>query len=285
MSTSSTGNVFITGAAAGIGAAATRLLAEAGYTVFAGVHKDTGSLDRLPGVRQVPLDVTDPDSVAAAAASVASVAGERGLRALINNAGIIVQGPIELVRQQDLERQFAVNTLGPAYAIQSFAPLLRAGRGRVINVSAPTARVHVPFLSALVGSKAALEAMSDAIRLELDVWGISVVVIEPGLTDTRIFAKADAVAQAGLAVTDAGLIELYQARLAAVATTSAAQRPGSPESVAKAILAAVTARTPKRRYVAGRDARMAGVITALPAGVRDRLLRGFLGLSQSAAPR
>jgi NAD(P)-dependent dehydrogenase (short-subunit alcohol dehydrogenase family) len=280
---SSTGNVFITGAAAGIGAAATRLLAEAGYTVFAGVHKDTGSLDRLPGVRQVPLDVTDPDSVAAAAASVASMVGDQGLRALINNAGIIIQGPIELIRPQDLERQFAVNTLGPAYAIQAFASLLRVGRGRVINISAPTARVHVPFLSALVGSKAALEAMSDAIRLELDVWGVPVVVIEPGATGTRIFAKADEVAQAGLAAIDPGQVELYQARLDAVAKASAAQRTRPPESVAATILAAVQARTPKRRYTTGQDARMAGLLTALPAGLRERILRGFLGLSASAA--
>jgi NAD(P)-dependent dehydrogenase (short-subunit alcohol dehydrogenase family) len=280
---SSTGNVFITGAAAGIGAAATRLLAEAGYTVFAGVHKDTGSLDRLPGVRQVPLDVTDPDSVAAAAASVASLVGDQGLRALINNAGIIIQGPIELIRTQDLERQFAVNTLGPAYTIQAFAPLLRVGRGRVINISAPTARVHVPFLSALVGSKAALEAMSDAIRLELDVWGVPVVVIEPGATGTRIFAKADAVAQAGLAATDPGQVKLYQARLDAVAKASAAQRTRSPESVAETILTAVQARTPKRRYTTGQDARMAGLLAALPAGLRERILRGFLGLSTSAA--
>lgn len=283
MPASSTGNVFITGAAAGIGAAATRLLAEAGYTVFAGVHKDTGSLDRLPGVRQVPLDVTDPDSVAAAAASVASMVGDQGLRALINNAGIIIQGPIELIRPQDLERQFAVNTLGPAYAIQAFASLLRVGRGRVINISAPTARVHVPFLSALVGSKAALEAMSDAIRLELDVWGVPVVVIEPGATGTRIFAKADAVAQAGLAAIDPGQVELYQARLDAVAKASAAQRTRPPESVAATILAAVQARTPKRRYTTGQDARMAGLLTALPAGLRERILRGFLGFSASAA--
>jgi NAD(P)-dependent dehydrogenase (short-subunit alcohol dehydrogenase family) len=279
----STGNVFITGAAGGIGAAVTRLLAEAGYTIFAGVHKDTGSLDRLPGVRQVPLDVTDPDSVAAAAASVASLVGDHGLRALINNAGIIIQGPIELIRPQDLERQFAVNTLGPAYAIQAFGSLLRVGRGRVINISAPTARVHVPFLSALVGSKAALEAMSDAIRLELDVWGIPVVVIEPGATGTGIFAKADAVARAGLAATDPGQVELYQARLDAVAEASAAQRTRSPESAAETILAAVQARTPKRRYTAGQDARMAGLLTALPAGLRERILRGFLGLRTSAA--
>lgn len=278
MPADSRGNVFITGAAAGIGAAATRLLADDGYTVYAGVHKDTGSLDRLAGVRQVPVDVTDPDSVADAAARAAGLAGERGLQALVNNAGIIVQGPMELVRPEDLQRSFAVNTLGPAYTIQAFAPLLRTGHGRVINVSAPTARVHMPFLGALVGSKAALNAMSDAVRLELDAWDIPVVVIEPGSTDTQIFAKADAVAQAALVSADPGRVALYQARIAAVGAAAARQRTASPESVAKTIVTAVRSRAPKRHYTSGMDARLAGVLAIMPAGLRERAISRVLGL-------
>jgi NAD(P)-dependent dehydrogenase (short-subunit alcohol dehydrogenase family) len=106
--------VFITGAASGIGAAAARVLARDGYTVFAGVHSTSGSLGSLPAARQVPVDVTDPASVAQAAKLVAAEVGDRGLDAVINNADIIVPGPLELLRPEDLQHQFAVNTLGPS---------------------------------------------------------------------------------------------------------------------------------------------------------------------------
>ena len=275
--------VFITGAAAGIGAATVRRLAADGYTVYAGIHRDTGSLDGLPGVRPVRIDVTDPDSVAAAAGQVAAAAGRAGLHALVNNAGIVVQGALELTPPADLERQLAVNALGPAYVTREFLPMLRAGHGRVINISAPTARVHFPFLSMLSASKAALSALSDALRLELAPWGIAVAVVEPGATDTRIFAKAAAGEEKALGQADPGQLALYQAQLAAVAAAQGRQRTAAAESVARVIAAAVAARAPRRRYTAGMDARLAGVLAALPAGLRDRAIRLVLGLPGSAA--
>jgi NAD(P)-dependent dehydrogenase (short-subunit alcohol dehydrogenase family) len=277
---SAKGNVFITGAAAGIGAATTRRLAASGYTVYAGVHSGPGALDGVPGVRQIPVDVTDPASVAAAAKQVASQAGKRGLHAVINNAGIIVQGPLELIRPEDLQRQFAVNTLGPAYVIQAFLPLLRAGHGRVINISAPTARVPIPLLAALSASKAALNALSDALRPELAAWNIPVSVVEPGATDTQIFAKADAAARTALAAADPARAALYRDHLAAMAGVASRQRPRPVEPVARAVAAAVQARTPRRRYTAGPDARMADLLARLPAGARERLLLRFLGLGR-----
>lgn len=286
MSADARGNVFITGAAAGIGAAVTRRLAGDGYTVYAGVHSDAGSLDRIAGVTPVPIDVTDPASVAAAAEQVAErvsgqaggQAGGSGLRALINNAGIILQGPVELMAPADLERQFAVNTLGPAYAVKAFLPLLRAGGGRVINISAPTARVAMPYLAALSGSKAALSAMSDALRLELAGWNIPVIVVEPGATDTRIFAKAEAAATISLKSVDPVQVALYERPLAAIAAATARQRTASVDSVARTIVTAVRAANPKRHYASGIEARMAGVLAGLPAGLKERLIARLLGL-------
>jgi len=278
MASDASGNVFITGAAAGIGAAVTRLLAADGYTVYAGVHSDSGSLDRITGVRQVPVDVTDPASVAAAAEQVAAQAGRAGLRALINNAGIILQGPVELMDPTELARQFAVNTLGPAHVVQAFLPLLRAGGGRVINIGAPTARVAMPHLAALSGSKAALAAMSDALRLELADWNIPVIVVEPGATDTRIFAKATAAATISLKSADPGRVALYERQLSAVAKASARQRMAPVDPVAKTIAAAVRAARPRRHYTVGAEARMAGVLAVLPAGIKERLITRLLGL-------
>ena len=272
------GNVFVTGASAGIGAAVTRLLAGQGYTVYAGVHKDTGSLDSVPGVRQIGIDVADPDSVTAAARQVASQAGDAGLLAVVNSAGLIVQGPLELVRPEDLRYQFDVNTFGPAYVVAAFLPLLRAGRGRVINISAQTARVPAPFLAPLVGSKAALSSMSDALRLELAAWRIPVCVIEPGATQTEIFAKAAAAAQSSLTGTDPVLAGLYQDQLAAFGKAASRQKLGPVEPIAQTVLTAVLARRPKRRYSVGTGVRLGGMLAHLPAGVRERLITAFFGL-------
>jgi NAD(P)-dependent dehydrogenase (short-subunit alcohol dehydrogenase family) len=271
------GNVFITGAAAGIGAATARRLAEAGYRVFAGVHTETGPLAGTAGVQPVAIDVADPASVENAAKAVEEAVSGAGLRAVINNAGVIVQGPLELVPPEELRRQFEVNTLGPARVIQAFLPLLREGKGRIVNISAPTARVPIPF-SPIGASKAALESLSDSLRIELGVWGIPVVVIEPGGTDTAIFQKADTAAQTALSGADPETVALYSDRLAAVAKATARQKLGPADAVAKTIADAVAARKPKRRYMAGSGVAIFGVLAHLPTSLRDRLIKTVLGL-------
>jgi len=278
MTRTAKGNVFITGAAAGIGAATTRRLAEAGYRVLAGVHREAGSLASIPGVQPVAIDVTDPSSAGNAAKAVAETTGGSGLQAVINNAGVIVRGPLELVPPEELRRQFEVNTFGPAHVIQAFLPQLRTGKGRIINVSAPTARVPVPFMAPIGGSKAALASFSDSLRVELGAWGIPVVVIEPGGTDTAIFQKADAAAQAALAAADQARVALYSHQLGAVAKAAARQKLGPADAVARTIVAAVEARKPKRRYMAGSGAAVFGVLAHLPAGVRERLIKTVFGL-------
>jgi NAD(P)-dependent dehydrogenase (short-subunit alcohol dehydrogenase family) len=272
------GNVFITGAASGIGAATTAQLVQGGYRVFAGVHREAGSLAGLAGVQTVPIDVTDPSSVLAAARIVEEAAGAQGLRAVINNAGVIVQGPLELVPPRELRRQFDINTLGPAHVVQAFLPLLRAGHGRIVNISAPTARVPVPFMAPIGASKAALASFSDSLRPELAAWGIPVVVIEPGGTDTAIFAKAEAATQNALAATDPTRVALYSDQLAAVAKAAAKQKLGPADPVAKAVVSAVGARKPKRRYSAGTGVAVFGVLAHVPAGLRERLIKSVFGL-------
>ncbi len=224
MTQASRGNVFITGAATGIGAATAEQLVQAGYQVFAGMHQQTSSVASGPRVRAITIDVTDPGSVAAAAKVVAEAVGPQGLQAVINNAGVIVQGPLELVPPDALRRQFEIDTFGPAHVIQAFLPLLRAGHGRIINISAPTARVPVPFMAPIGASKAALASLSDSLRLELARWNIPVVVIEPGGTDTAIFRKAEAAAEGALASADPAKVALYSSQLAAVATAAAKQK-------------------------------------------------------------
>ena len=199
------------------------------------------------------------------------------------SAGVIVQGPLELVPQRELERQFAINTLGPVYVTQAFLPLLRAGRGRLINISAPTARVPVPFLGPIGASKAALESLSAALRGELAAWGIPVVLVEPGGTDTQIFARATAAAEAALAAGDPARIALYRPHLEAFAKAAVKQSLGPVEPVADAVVTAIEARRPKRRYSSGNGVRLFGTLSHVPIGLRERLVASAFGLNRVAA--
>jgi NAD(P)-dependent dehydrogenase (short-subunit alcohol dehydrogenase family) len=266
--------VLITGSTGGIGAATVDLLRRRGFTVYAGAR---GPAEFGEAVHVVPLDVADPESVAAAAKRVAGEVG--GLWAVINNAGVIVQGPLELVPADEWRRQLDVNTLGPASVVREFLPLVRAGAGRIVNVSAPTGRIAMPLLGALSASKAGLEAMSNALRLELAPWNIPVVVVEPGSTETAIFTKAGAAERAAHEQVGSDRLALYRGHLAAYEKASARFKPGPVEKVAEVIVRAVEASRPKRRYTVG-DARTLGaVLTRLPAGLRDRLLSSTLGLN------
>lgn len=277
------GAVLVTGANGGIGAATVRALVERGTTVFATVRGGPSVLAGINGVVLVEMDVTDPGSVASAAKEVADSVGDGGLRAIVNNAGVIVQGPLELVPPVELRRQFEVNTFGPTFVTQAFLPLIRSGRGRIINVSAPTAWVPVPFLAPVGASKAALESLSTALRSELAVWKIPVVLVEPGLTKTLIFAKAETAARTALNDADPARVERYAKHLAAVATAAANQRSSAPEKAAKAIVKAVEARRPRRWYAASGDVRLMRVVSHLPAWARDAMIARAFGLTSVKA--
>jgi NAD(P)-dependent dehydrogenase (short-subunit alcohol dehydrogenase family) len=266
--------VLVTGSTGGIGTATVRLLQSRGFTVYAGAR---GRAEFEPGVRVVPLDVADPESVAAAAKRVAGEVD--GLWAVINNAGVIIQGPLELVPADEWRRQLEVNTLGPASVIREFLPLVRAGHGRIVNVSAATGRVAMPLLGALSASKAGLEALSNALRLELAAWKIPVVVVEPGTTETDIFARAGAAADAAMQQADRDRVELYRAHLAAYEKAMGRFKPGPVEKVAEVIVRAVETRHPRRRYAVAEARTLGAILPKLPAGLRDRALTTAVGLN------
>ena len=112
-----------------------------------------------------------------------------GLSGLVNNAGIAYGGPVEFLELDELRRAFEVNFFGVIAVTQAFLPALRVGHGRIVNMSSNSGLVAAPFLSPYTTSKWALEALSDALRVELDPWKIRVVVIEPGAINTPIWTK------------------------------------------------------------------------------------------------
>lgn len=274
--------VLLTGANGGVGLATTQALADRGFRVYAAVRGHAGDLPRHSNVQVVPLDVTDPESVAAAVRQVRAD-GCTALHAVVNNAGIIVQGPLELVPEEELRRQFDVNVFGTVAVTQAFLPLLRAGRGRVVNITAATARVAGPFFGPISASKAALQSLSDAQRLELAHWGMPVVVIEPGLMDTPIFGKAAAATAKTAEAQTREQTALYRAQLDAVNASMAKAKPASPNIVADAVVKALTANKPKPRYTVGPDTRLLGLLARLPLRTRDRLLSSVMGLSKIPA--
>ena len=191
--------VVITGASTGIGAASATELARHGFSVFAGVRKqrDGERLTAQSGhIVPLLLDVTNSEQIASAAETVCRSVGDAGLAGLVNNAGIVVAGPLEILPLDQLRLQLEVNVVGQIAVTQAFLPLLRKARGRIVNMSSLNGRIASPYLAPYAASKHALEAVNNAIRLELRAWGIRVLVIEPGATTTPIWDKAIAAADA-----------------------------------------------------------------------------------------
>jgi NAD(P)-dependent dehydrogenase (short-subunit alcohol dehydrogenase family) len=284
------GTIVVTGASSGIGAACARHLDSLGFTVWAGVRRkeDGESLARLTSdrLRLLTLDVTDPESIAAAGEALIEATGESGLAGLVNNAGISVAGPLELLPLSEVRTQFEVNVIGALGVIQVLLPLLRRAHGRIVNISSIAGLAATPFLGAYCGSKFALEAMSDALRLELAPWGIAVSLVEPGAVQSQIWQRATMSAERTLGMVSPELVALYAQPLARMqeVITGAAARAIPAEVVARAVAHALTASRPHVRYLVGKDARFRALMKRLlPARLQDRLLAWFLGLPRSGS--
>src|SRR3974390_420814 len=191
----------VTGASTGIGRSIAQELAKAGWHVFGNVRKerDADDFKRDLGDMGTPLifDVTDGVGVERAAAEVAAKVGKDGIDLLVNNAGVFVTGPLQYVDVEEFRRLLEVNTVSILRVTQAFLPLLggslpkRANPGRIINMSSIAGRLSTPFTGSYSASKFALESLSDAWRCALMVYGIDIVVIEPGMIYTPIWDKLD----------------------------------------------------------------------------------------------
>ncbi|GHO41869.1 SDR family oxidoreductase [Ktedonospora formicarum] len=275
--------VLITGAAGGIGTATARQLDNLGFQIFAGVRKfsDGERLQREISAQITPveLDITDEASIIQAVETISEAVGEKGLYGLVNNAGMIVEGPIELVPIKEVRKQFDVNVIGHIAVTQVFLPLLRKAQGHIVNISAPTGQVAFPYLGVLSASKAALEFMTDALRSELRPFKISVSIVEPGAMRTEIFKKSAVSAQQFRQGLPGELLKLYAPALDAVAKASANQYMDSPDVVGTSIAHALISRHPKTRYLAGRGTGMISLLRLLPDRMRDGLLLRALGVA------
>lgn len=277
--------VVITGASTGIGAACALALDKAGYRVFAGIRNqaDGDRLQRQAGPRLMPirLDVTDPASIAAASHTVTAMMGDRGLAGLLNNAGIGVAGPVELLPLADWRRQFEVNLFGLIAATQTFLPLIRQGRGRIINMGSLAGRASMPFMAPYAASKHALEAVTDALRIELQPWGIRVAIIEPGAIATPLWSKTNKDIENWEAAWSPDLKGIYQEGFTRIkeAAAAAGERAQPASVVAEAVTHALRSRRPKTRYLIGSDAAIRSYLALLlPDRLNDWLITRIVKL-------
>jgi NAD(P)-dependent dehydrogenase (short-subunit alcohol dehydrogenase family) len=268
------GRILVTGASTGIGRACATRFARLGYTVLAGVRNtaagDAIRTDSPENIRPVLLDVTRCESVADALASV----GTEPLAGLVNNAGIAVTGPLELVPVEAWRAQFEVNVVGLVAITQAFLPLLLIGRGRIVNIGSIAGRSALPGSGPYDASKFAVEAISDSLRMELRASGIAVSLIEAGSVATPIWAKTRADAEKNRQRAAPATYDRYARLLANLdreAATSA-RKAISPDEVAKAVQHAMTARRPKARYLVGPDVGLWLFLNLLPDRWRDYLI-------------
>ena len=275
--------VLITGASTGIGAACAIRLAAAGMHVYAGVREDAaGAALRAHNaalITPLHIDVTDADSIAAAVATLDAQLGDAGLNGLINNAGIAIGGPLEVLPMKEIRRQFDVNVFGALAVTQAFLPQLRRARGRIVNMGSIAGRIALPFLGPYCMSKSALRAMTHALRLEVDAWGIDVALVEPGAIATPIWKKSNAAADVMQATLQNDTLAHYSRHLEGIrrVIAKAEEQAISADAVARAVEHALTAARPKTEYLVGNDARMRAAINAvLPQFLQDRLHRWFL---------
>jgi NAD(P)-dependent dehydrogenase (short-subunit alcohol dehydrogenase family) len=272
-------SVLVTGAGRGIGKSIVEHLASRGWDVVAGVRseRDAGVVTALypQRISSVILDVTDAGHIAKLDASLP----ER-LDAVVNNAGIVVSGPMETVSPDDWREQLEINVIGQLAVTQAVLPRLRRSRGRVVFISSVNGRLAMSMIGAYCASKFALEAAADAMRMELRPWHIGVAIVEPAQTDTDMWLTAnDMIEQTEASLTPAQR-DLYAKHIAGMKKTiPLSQKLAVPaEKVSAVVEEALTARRPRARYVVGAGPKLqVALMTNLPAWARDRVLRRVAG--------
>lgn len=276
--------IVVTGASTGIGRAAVAKAVAEGAQVFASVRKqedaDTLSAEFGDSVTPLLFDVVDEAAVVAGAALVRERLGERNLFGLVNNAGIAVPGPLLHISPEDLQRQMDVNLIGVHKVTLAFAPLLGAEsgrdgkRGRIVMISSVGGQRAMPFVGPYNASKFALEGYSEALRRELMLYGVDVIVIGPGAIATPIWDKAEQEDLARFSNTDYGpatkRVTDYMIKQG---------REGLPASeVGDLIWRVLTIDKPKVRYAILRNEFMDRTVPSLlPPRVVDRTVAKRLG--------
>jgi NAD(P)-dependent dehydrogenase (short-subunit alcohol dehydrogenase family) len=264
--------IVVTGASTGMGAATARELARRGFHVVAGVRREVDAEAlRGEGIEPRILDITVESDVAAIADRVAADPLGRPLRALVNNAGIAVNAPVEALPIDEWRRVFEVNLFGHVAMIQALLPALLRSSGTVVNISSVGGKVALPTYPAYAGTKFAMEALSDSLRREVKDLGVKVVVVQPGAVKTEMAERGMATAGRLKTAMTTDQLERYGDLIDAMSNLARSfDTDGLPAERAAIVMAnAATAPRPRTRYTIGRDA---AILVRLSRVVSDRSL-------------
>jgi NAD(P)-dependent dehydrogenase (short-subunit alcohol dehydrogenase family) len=273
----STNVALVTGGSSGIGEATALKLQELGYTTYAAARR-VQRMEHLTasGIRPLAMDVTDDESMQSAVQHILAEAGR--IDVLVNNAGYGSYGALEDVPLSEARYQFEVNVFGAARLTQLVLPYMRQQRsGTIINITSMGGKIYTPLGAWYHATKFALEALSDCLRMEVEPFGIDVVVIEPGGVNSEWGGIA---AQKLRTVSGSGVYADQASAVAESLTSETNRRRQSPPTViANTIARAVTARRPKTRYAVGYGARpMIFLHEVLPDRWFDAFMRRATGV-------
>ncbi|GAA1457072.1 SDR family oxidoreductase [Williamsia maris] len=265
-------SVLVTGAGRGIGLAITKRMSAAGWTVYATARSSSAlaELDALDNVIGIPLDITDRDAIAALPQHLPTT-----LDGVVNNAGIIVSGPVEGLSMDELSKQFDVNVVSQIAVTQAVLPALRAGHGRIVFISSVSGLITTPGTGAYSASKYAVESLADALRMELRPWKIPVSLVEPGPIKTDMWGGMLDDHDAMAAKLTDEIRDLYAAHLTGSRKLLGRMQKlaADPKRVTKAVEHALTSSRPRRRYVLDAASRAQKLMVGMtPTAVTDRVL-------------
>ena len=267
-------NVLITGCSSGIGRALAEAFKAAGFDVLTSARREDDVIAlNDAGFHAVLLDVNDATALQTLAANLDE------LDVLINNAGYGAMGPLLDGGTNAMQRQFETNVFSIVGVTQALFPALRRSKGLVVNIGSVSGVLVTPFAGAYCASKAAVHALSDALRMELAPFGVRVMEVQPGAIDTR-FAK-NAGAQAELLINEQS--PWWPLREGIRARSRASQDNPTPASrFASQVLNAVQQPTPPRLLRAGNGSRALPLMAALlPKGLLENVLKRRFGLNRS----
>jgi NAD(P)-dependent dehydrogenase (short-subunit alcohol dehydrogenase family) len=265
-------SVLVTGAGRGIGLAITEHMSERGWDVYAAARSESAlkRLDRLSNVHPIALDVTDRSAIAVLPDQLPAA-----LDGVVNNAGIAVNGPVEALSIDDLERQLDVNVVAQIAVTQAVLPKIRAARGRLVFISSVSGFITTPGTGAYNASKYAIESLGDALRMELRPWRIRVSLIEPGPIRTDMWGDVlNEHDRMAMQLTEEHR-ELYASHLAGTRKLLGRiqKLAADPEKVVKAVDHALTSRRPRRRYLLDIASRAQKAMVAVtPTAINDAVL-------------
>ena len=271
--------VVVTGASTGIGAATARELAGRGFHVLAGIRRgaDAEAL-QATNLEPVALDITNEAEIAALVKRITDDPEQRPLRALVNNAGIGANAPVEVLPLPEWRRLFEVNFFGHVAMTQALLPALIENRGTVVNISSVGGKMAMATYGPYASTKFALEAVSDSLRREVEPLGVKVVVVEPGAIVSEMSGRVGVTAERMTSEMTAEQRGRYSTLIQAVVSQAeAAVAKGLPaESAGRVIADAITSKRPHTRYTVSREA---AIIVRLARFLSDRRLDSLLARS------